>query len=675
MGCGASAADGKHKDDVVPMGKESPSPTNSASDVAVFKLESRVRELEQLVERQGQALVDVQAALRTVAKDMPLTFSVMQYNILAAYLGMNRKPWFLYGPRISAEQRAAIFKRYYERDEHGPKYGWPAYAQTILTPQDIEAIEREEQHFKWEYRKAKLVGKIRGFDADVVSLVELDQHEYLAESLKDSWDSVFHKRPRSASLDGCGIFWRRAKFALSAWQAFEFVDTIDGNGREQRDRCCVIVLLRWQTTGNPLVVVSTHLARNPEDRAQTVIRIRQVTQLVQCLTDFTEEHRVTDAPVVLLGDLNSQHFGEIRGIARTVWQIQGDPMHQFLWSASDVPTGPTSITNTRQCRIDIVQYMSNQLEVLDIVPVTKLPMGAVIPNVEHPSDHLPVCVKFRCKDTYQKHKQFARDWLECVAGQKKLHPLTEPELRIAFEFFDRDRSEKIDRLNLEEVCIELQSDMTCDVQKMLLECFPASEISYAHFVRAYESRLNHERMRSVGDLEHAFNFLADGSGSHMVSLQQLEETFREITPVTFSRAQIQSMMRRVMPTRQVRCSIDDGQEYVDLHKFCSIVCQATFPHRAKRRTTKPSAGGLQHPSVESDMALSCSLNQKLSNFHALIQPPQPLLGRAALSAPLQGSAVTDAWFGDGLVTATLTPSAPDMSQVVNSPFAVRELVE
>ena len=35
------------------------------------------------------------------------------------------------------------------------------------------------------------------------------------------------------------------------------------------------------------------------------------------LTQFTSRYGARESPVILLGDLNARHFGEIRGIART----------------------------------------------------------------------------------------------------------------------------------------------------------------------------------------------------------------------------------------------------------------------------------------------------------------------------------------------------------------------
>lgn len=45
--------------------------------------------------------------------------------------------------------------------------------------------------------------------------------------------------------------------------------------------------------------------------------MRQVTQIMATLTQFTSRYGARESPVILLGDLNARHFGEIRGIART----------------------------------------------------------------------------------------------------------------------------------------------------------------------------------------------------------------------------------------------------------------------------------------------------------------------------------------------------------------------
>lgn len=600
-----------------------------------------VSKLESTCISQATMINQMQQLVNQLQKDAISTVSVLQYNILASYLGKNTQPWFLYGADIDPEKRKLILRKFNQRDTNGtPKYGWPEYAEDFLQPDEIRAVEKMDKNFNWDSRKVRLTQEIRRYDADVVSLVELDKYDYFAESLCDTWDSVFHKRPRDASLDGCGVFWRKSKFVREASQAWDFVDSIcDNTGRERRDRSCLIVLLRWRGSRAPLVVVSTHLARNPEDRAQTAIRVRQVTQLVEWLTEFTNEHKVSDSPVILLGDLNAHHFGEIRGIARTVWQIKGDPMHPFLWSASDVPTGPTSITKARQVRIDIVQYTSSQLEVMEVVPVPKLPPGEVIPSEEHPSDHFPVCAKFVLKTSIEKHKACARDWLECVAGHHKLHPLTELELKQAYEFFDRDRSGTIHRHDLEESCLELNCNMCNDVQRLLLECFPDKQISYYNFVKAYEVRLNHERLRCIGDLEHAFHFFAEEDCGR-IRVGNLEAAFREITPIGFTDEEVREMIRRMNlwdHSLQADCL---EEVFVDLHKFCEVVCQASFPHRDRRKNSRrPSRIGSKQygrqispaRSEEGKRASTKELVQRLDRFHSELNGLQPRLANTVFS--------------------------------------------
>lgn len=567
--------------------------------------DARLEHLEQLVHAQAQELQELRQALACVRKDARRTVSVLQYNILASYLGRNTLPWFLYGAEVTSESRAKVFKKYLERQEDGqPAYSWPGYVEDILSPHEIALVEAQDDHFRWEHRRDKLASQIRDFDADVVSLVENDQHHFFSQTLADRWDSVFHKRPRECSLDGCSVFWRRSKFHLRAWEGFDYVDALDDKGRERKDRSCLMVLLKWQGSNSSLVAVSTHLAKDPDNRSQTAIRVRQVSQLVERLTAFTGNHGAKDAPVVLLGDLNARHFGEIRGITRTVWQIKGSNIHKFLWSASDVPTGPTSITNARQCRIDCVQFMSSQLEVLEVGDVPQLPMGVAIPNDEHPSDHLPVYVEFQLKDSWLKHKECARAWLECVAGREKLHPLTEEELRIAFDFFDRDCTSIIDADNLEEACLDLHVRMRCDVQKLLLDCFPDRHISYDNFIRAYEARLSHERMRCVGELERAFHFFA--GESRTLGRKSLEDAFREITPVSFSDEEVKDMLERI--------NINDSEKPVDLKSFCEIVSNVNFPHRDRRRNSL-----FEVPNGHDTRSLTKDMRLKLNHLDSMLR--------------------------------------------------------
>jgi len=292
--------------------------------------------------------------------------------------------------------------------------------------------------------------------------------------------------------------------------------------------------------------------------------------------------------------------------------VKGSRIHKFLWNASDVPTGPTSITEARQARIDVVQYMSSQLEILEVKDVPKLSPGDVIPNETHPSDHFPVGVTFLLKDDYQINKACARAWLECVAGREKVHPLTDFELRNAFEFFDRDRSDLLDRNDLEEACCELGStNFDVDVQRGLLECFPDQTITWQNFVRAYEALLTAEKMRCIGDLEYAFKYFARGSGRIQVST--LEKAFREICPISFSDEEVSGMIARLEFMEG-----DDGEDTVDLNKFCKVVANASFPHRDRRKFTKRD-GPVDKMDAPMTASSEFQLTQNLAQMHCKLQ--------------------------------------------------------
>jgi len=616
-------------------------------------LEARLRELEKVVVTQGNHIKNLEKAVGSVQRDCRRMVSVLQYNILASYLGRNTQPWFLYGSEVSGEDRERILERYLQRDDKGrPLHTWPSYAEGILSPEARAAVEQRDEDFRWEVRQHRLLEEIRRLDADVVSLVELDHHPHFAQCLGDTWESIFQKRPRAASHDGCGLFWRRTKFVLEAKHSMDFEDDLDGRGGVRRDRSCLMVLLKWRACGSPLVVISTHLAKDPDNRTQTAIRVRQVTQIMQALTEFTEDNDVMDAPVILMGDLNARHLAEIRGLARTVWQIKGSPIHKFLWSASDVPTGPTSITEARQCRIDVIQFLSSQLELVEVKPVPKLRRGEVIPNAKHPSDHFPVYARFRLKDDYVKHRQCAHAWLECVAGREKLHPLTEAELEVAFEFFDRDRSSRIHRHDLEEACLDLKCSFDVDVQALLLSCFPDQQISYQDFVRAYEVRLSHERMRCIGELECAFHFIANDS-TH-IHLAKLEAAFREIAPISFSDDEVKEMIRRL--------GMREGQDLVDLRSFCEVVCRATFPHKKKRASTKQGSLGLgevDHFQRETSLQ---ELAQRLEFLNTSVRGTSTIFSPTDLSpvSTKAGSLFPEGYPGFKLPTERATPRIPEV---------------
>ena len=175
--------------------------------------------------------------------------------------------------------------KFYERDQQGKlvNVGWPNFVKGLLSDEEQRQIEAcNERYFVWDVRRAKLLDTVLGTGADLISLVELDLYEsfWQPNMHTHGYDSVYRKRPRATSRDGCGIFWRRKLFTLEAQDHLDFVDRHDPDtGQTSKDRCALFVLLCHVHSGERVLFISTHLARNPEDFAQTKMRAKQACQV------------------------------------------------------------------------------------------------------------------------------------------------------------------------------------------------------------------------------------------------------------------------------------------------------------------------------------------------------------------------------------------------------------
>mmetsp|Transcript_47229 Transcript_47229/g.102832 ORF Transcript_47229/g.102832 Transcript_47229/m.102832 type:complete len:701 (+) Transcript_47229:46-2148(+) len=616
----------------------------------------------------------------------PMHFSVLQYNILAGYLGDNCMPWFLYGAKISPALRKDVLALYGARGADGRVLnpGWPRYvsggafvaiaavsnsedlnggivvktrsphalhngdqirlsglpkgvvepfvhaawvvddvtielplvctveteprtedlSEAVIVREDgllpseaIAAVESRNAVFSWASRRQRILETVLKHRADILSLVELDDYEgfFKGELSAKGYDSVYRKRPREVSRDGCGIFWRRSQFKLKAYEGLEFDDGRDAKQRVVKDRTCVIALLQSvQETGPPLVVISTHLARNPEDSAMTKLRARQLAQLVHALTQFCDaQHVPQSSPVVLMGDFNAQHFGEIRGIARAVFQVHGKPAHSFLWNAVDVPSGFTSGTDCRKVRIDIVMYQPTLLQLIDVSTLPDLSLTGPIPNLEHPSDHLPVRCEFQIKGDHKRLRHVAKNWLDCIAGKMRLVPLSDDELLEAFNLFDRSNSGWVSPADLEECLADLDFDVSDGFVERVFGLGSLQSggagLTEDGFVEAYKSCLTHHRLRCQDDLERAFRFF-DVNSNGELTLEELKRSLQEVSPIEYDFNSLEQLMARgggkltcaEFCDAIARLSIGGGESY---RRKLNLVCRSPVPGVLTRRSS------------------------------------------------------------------------------------------
>ena len=97
-------------------------------------------------------------------------------------------------------------------------------------------------------------------------------------------------------------------------------------------------------------------------------------------------HGALDVPVVLTGDLNAKDCDVLSGIARSMTLLLSTPTHPLLWSLLDTPTGATSVTDARECRIDYLLYQSSSLKLLEVDQLPKLTEPIPDEHGVHPSD-------------------------------------------------------------------------------------------------------------------------------------------------------------------------------------------------------------------------------------------------------------------------------------------------
>ena len=509
------------------------------------------------------------------ARNKPRDFVCSQYNILAGYLGDNRQPWFLYGIDCPPERREQIMTKFYQRGEDG-RYvnaGWPKYVTGILTDAEMATVEKiDEQHFAWSSRRPRVRDEILALDADLISLVELDDYEeyFKPELHARGYSSVFKKRPRDSSKDGCGIFFRTSAFELLASDSIEFVDREDPvTKKKQKDRVGLLAYLK-HSSGRKVIFISTHLARNPEDPKQTKSRAKQAAQLLQMLTDFALQHDAMEVPVVLAGDMNTTSIKQIANIARSVFELCERPCHPFVFSAFAPRTLPTSVTTTRKMCIDYM--LVGRLDVIDLIPLPKLTYDAPIPNAEHPSDHVPLTFRFGFSKMSSHIATAARGYILTLLGDANSAgavPLNAAGLVDAFDFFDMEQDGQCALRELEAALLDLQlmdklpalrSAIEAEIGHSLdEEASGGKALQFDEFSKAYRAAFLRARAHFKKDMQDAFQYF-DSDGSGQLEQKELYSSFSAACPFHISEETFAGIFAKLDANSDGTVTVD---EFVD----------------------------------------------------------------------------------------------------------------
>ena len=392
-------------------------------------------------------------------------------------------------------------------------------------------------HFEWSSRRDKIVDVLRRLNSNIVSLVELDDYEsfFRPKMAEMGYDSAYKQRPRDSSHDGCGIFWKSDLLRCEASGSVDFADRWDVR-RDcwSKDRTCLMVLLRFLIDDTPILVVNTHLARNPEDSRQEGLRMKQAGQLFVHITNFAKEHNVMDAVVVMAGDLNATNIHRIKNIAQAVFTIVDKPSHDWLWHATDVPSRATSITTSRNLRIDFLLYQANRLQLIETMQTPRLSHGSVIPNAEHPSDHLPIMAKFQIKGNQIQHEELGRAWYLAATGLSSAYlQVSQADLEAAFVLFNHDGTSTIRRVEFEATLTQLRVSPSATEMCRLSGIFADAEdgITFTRFKEVYTSG---SRESLSSSLQEVFAFM---SGDDSI--------LSEVSPVELERSEISKFYSRL----------------------------------------------------------------------------------------------------------------------------------
>lgn len=199
----------------------------------------------------------------------------------------------------------------------------------------------------WEYRKTAILKEILQFNADVLSLQEVETEQFwsffMPELSKNGYKGIFYTKSRAKTMseeerryvDGCAIFWHTSKFELVKEHLVEFnqlaASHADGsddmvNRVMQRDNIGVLALLEMSEPvpelGNvkpKLIVCNAHIHWDPEFAD---VKLIQTVMLMKELNCFMEEIKAGecaekgekhpnsnsikhDIPFVLCADMNS----------------------------------------------------------------------------------------------------------------------------------------------------------------------------------------------------------------------------------------------------------------------------------------------------------------------------------------------------------------------------------
>ncbi|KAK9476781.1 Endonuclease/exonuclease/phosphatase [Lipomyces japonicus] len=297
----------------------------------------------------------------------------------------------------------------------------------------------------WDYRKESIKDEIANFNADIVSLQEVDSNTYedfLTPFLaQKDYKGYYYPKTRSKTMgeverrrvDGCALFYKTTTFKLLEQHYIEYSKLAIDKGDIKncpdlynrvftKDQIGIVCFLEHIKTGNRLIVANSHVYWDPKHKdvklIQSGILMEEVTRLSKQFAKIPPSpdasHKIhykdgTQIPLIIAGDFNStpdsgvyQLFAkgsvpgdhpDMQGYKYGRFTEEG-LSHPFTLKSSYAAIGEPSFTNWTPGFTDTIDYIfasSNNLTINGVIgEPDKEYMSKVVgfPTPHFPSDHI-----------------------------------------------------------------------------------------------------------------------------------------------------------------------------------------------------------------------------------------------------------------------------------------------
>lgn len=165
----------------------------------------------------------------------------------------------------------------------------------------------------WNYRKDIILSEVKGHNADIVCLQEVDQERYneffRRELVHQDYRGVFSPKTRAKTMadkeakyvDGCATFYKSKKYILLDKHVIDFANTAinrpDMKGEHDtfnrvmpRDHIAVVTFFENRMTGSRLIVVNVHIYWDPAFKDVKLVQVAIMMEQISRLADRWAKH-------------------------------------------------------------------------------------------------------------------------------------------------------------------------------------------------------------------------------------------------------------------------------------------------------------------------------------------------------------------------------------------------